>query len=66
MESYKPNEEPNLSSYLSDMFEHIYNNEIVVNKEIKESMPEDSYKWDFLGEKSFKTMNISEELYKVI
>lgn len=63
---YKPNEEPNLSSYLSDMFEHIYNNEIVVNKEIKESMPEDSYKWDFLGEKSFKTMNISEELYKVI
>jgi len=64
--AYKPDEEPNLSLYLSDMFEHIYNNEIVVSKEIKDSLPSDGYEWDFLGEKPFKNMGINESLYKLL
>lgn len=63
---YKANEEPNLSPYLADMFEHIYNNEIVVNKEIYENINDENYKWDFLGEKTFKNLNTTEELYKLI
>ena len=62
----KPDEEPNLSSFLADMFEHIYNNEIVMTKEIRENLGEDNYQLDFLGEKNFKSLNKSEELYKII
>lgn len=62
----KPDEEPNLSSFLADMFEHIYNNEIVMTKEIRENLGEDNYHLDFLGEKNFKSLNKSEELYKII
>ena len=64
--AYKPNEEPNLSNYLNDMFEHIYNNEIVINKEIKDALKSDSYKLDFLGEKPFKSFDRTEELYKLL
>ncbi len=63
---YKPNEEPNLSNYLADMFEHIYNNEIVISKEIKESLKPNSYNLDFLGEKPFKSFDKNEELYKLL
>ena len=64
--SYDSKSMPNLSNFLSDMFEHIYNNEIVVTKKIADYLAEKDYKLDFLGEKSFPHMESSEELYKLI
>ncbi len=63
---YKQNEETNQNLYLNDMFEHIYNNEIVLNKEIKENLNEQDYHLDFLGEKNFKNLKVEEELYKLL
>lgn len=64
--AYKPEEEPNLSTFWADMFEHIYNNEVVMTADVKNEMSGSSYTLDFLGEKNFKTLNISKELYKII
>ena len=64
--AYKPEEEPNLSTFWTDMFEHIYNNEVVMTADVKNEMSGTGYTLDFLGEKNFKTLNISQELYKII
>ncbi len=64
--AYKPEEEPNLSTFWADMFEHIYNNEVVMTADVKNEMSGSGYTLDFLGEKNFKTLNISKELYKII
>ena len=64
--AYKPEEEPNLSTFWTDMFEHIYNNEVVMTADVKNEMSGTGYTLDFLGEKNFKTLNISKELYKII
>lgn len=63
---YKPEEEVNLSSFLSDMFEHIYSNEIVMTKAVAEELKDGEYHLDYLGEKNFKTLSITEELYKIV
>ena len=62
----KPEEGASLNNFLSDMFEHIYSNEIVMTKDIAEELKESEYHLDYLGEKNFKTLGIAEELYKVI
>ncbi len=59
-------EEASLNNFLSDMFEHIYSNEIVMTKDIAEELKESEYHLDYLGEKNFKTLGLIEELYKVI
>ena len=63
---HKQEEGASLSNFLSDMFEHIYSNEIVMTKDIAEELKESEYHLDYLGEKNFKTLGIAEELYKVI
>ncbi len=55
-----------LSSFLSDMFEHIYSNEVVMTKDIAEELKESEYHLDYLGEKNFKILGIAEDLYKII
>lgn len=62
----KPEEGASLNNFLSDMFEHIYSNEIVMTKDIAEELKESEYHLDYLGEKNFKTLGLTEELYKVI
>ena len=64
--AYKPEEEVNLSNFLSDMFEHIYSNEIVMTKAVAEELKDGEYHLDYLGEKNFKTLGITEELYKIV
>ncbi len=64
--SYEPENMPNLNDFLSDMFEHIYNNEIVATKSVAEALSGSEYKFDFLGEKNFPHFNRGEELYKLI
>lgn len=57
--------EPNLSHYVSDIFEHIYNNEIVTVKDIATALEADSYELEFLGDKQLKETNTTAELYKL-
>lgn len=57
--------EPNLSHYVSDIFEHIYNNEIVAVKEIASVLEGEGCNFDFLGDKLLKESGISTELYKL-
>ena len=64
--AYKPEDEVNLSSFLADMFEHIYSNEIVMTKAVAEELKDGEYHLDYLGEKNFKTLGITEELYKIV
>lgn len=63
---YQADEEPNLSSFLADMFEHIYNNEIVLTGDVRADLPQDAYQLDFLGEKNLKNLGIDKELYKLV
>ncbi len=58
--------EPNLNNFWQDIFEHIYNGEIVVTKEIAESLQDAGYKFDYLGEKKFTKLNKEVELYKLL
>ena len=62
----KPENEPNLSERLSDIFEHIYNQEIVVTKPVFEALQESGRHFDYLGEKTLNKLNINVELYKLL
>lgn len=62
----KPNEAPNLSDYLADMFDHVYNNEIVVTAPVHEALATSDYKFDFLGEKIFSRRGTAVALYKLL
>ena len=57
--------EPNLNQYVADIFEHIYNNEIVAVKEIADILAGDKYELEFLGDKLLKECNQTVELYKL-
>ena len=57
--------EPNLNTYILDIFEHIYNNEIIVIKDIALLLDGDGYEVEFLGDKLLKGTGINEELYKL-
>lgn len=57
--------EPNLNTYLLDIFEHIYNNEIVVIKDATMLLEGEGYELDFLGDKLLKTTGSTEALYKL-
>lgn len=59
-----PEDEPNLSNFLKDMFEHIYNNEIVLTKEVQAHLDGTDYRMEYLGEKSFALLGRTVELYK--
>ena len=59
------NTEPNLNTYILDIFEHIYNNEIVTIKDIASVLEADSYELDYLGDKQLKSSNTTAELYKL-
>ena len=63
---YKAEEGRSLNSFLSDMFEHIYSNEIVMTKDVADELKDGEYHLDYLGEKNFKNLSITEELYKIV
>lgn len=56
----------NLSSYIKDVFEHVYDQEIVISEEIKSKLKDDKYSFDFLGDKNLKTIGKTEGLYKLM
>lgn len=49
--------------YIRDMFEHVYNNEIILVKKVADSV--DGYEKEFLGDKSLKNSNTTVALYKM-
>ncbi len=57
--------ESGFNKNILDIFEHIYNNEIVAVKEINQVLEGDIYEFDFLGEKLLKESNTTAELYKL-
>lgn len=59
-----PDIEPNLNNFLKDMFEHIYNNEIVLTKDVQEHLDGTDYQLEYLGEKNFALLGKTVELYK--
>lgn len=59
-------DEPNLNNFLKDMFEHIYNNEIVITKEVQSYLEGSDYKLEYLGEKNFQLLGRPVELYKYL
>lgn len=63
---YEAAEEPNLNGYLEDLFDHVYNNEIVVTSGVRDALPSADYNFDFLGEKLFSRLNRTVELYKLL
>ena len=64
---FKEEDEPSYrSSFLADMFEHIYNNEIVMTANVQANLKENPRHLDYLGEKQFKNLGIDVELYKLL
>ncbi len=63
---YHEDEDPNESSLLDDMFDHVYNGEIIVSAAIKDDMQDhDEYHFEDLGEKILEKSHINMELYKL-
>lgn len=58
--------EPNLNNFWLDIFEHVYNGEIVVTKDVADALEDTGYKFDYLGEKKFSKLNVDVELYKLL
>lgn len=61
-----PKNEPNLSPYIQDVFEHVYDSEIIIDEEIKDNLNDDRYNFDFLGEKTLKNSGKTVALYKLM
>lgn len=53
------------NAFIADMFEHVYNGEIVMLKTIADSLNDEDYNKEYLGNKTLKNLNISVDLYKL-
>ena len=51
--------------FISDVFEHIYNGEIVMIKDTADNIDDEENSKEFLGDKLLKNTNSSIELYKL-
>lgn len=59
-------EEVNLSPYIEDIFTHTYDNEIIVDEDIKKELAVGKYSVDFLGDKKLNKTKKTVALYKLI
>lgn len=63
----RPEEEAaNLDDYIKDVLEHTYNNEILVTEKVKNSIRDEKYNFEFLGEKHLNKSNQLVPLYKLV
>ncbi len=62
---YRENETPNESPYLSDIFEHVYNGELVATEEIVQELDNTNYDFEDLGEKILKNSGAKVTLFKL-
>ena len=51
--------------YIKDIFEHVYNNEIVLIKDIAQILESEEYNVEYLGDKVLKESKKSAELFKL-
>lgn len=59
-------EEVNLSPYIEDIFVHTFDNEIIVDDDIKKELAVGKYSVDFLGDKKLNKTKKTVALYKLI
>lgn len=59
-------EEVNLSPYIEDIFFHTYDNEIIVDDDVKKELAVGKYSVDFLGDKKLNKTKKTVALYKLI
>lgn len=59
-------DEVNLSPYVEDIFVHTYDNEILVDEDIKNELAVGKYSIDFLGDKKLNKSKKTVALYKLI
>lgn len=52
-------------TYIKDIFEHVYNNEIVVIKDFSQILDGEGFELEYLGNKVLKELKNSTELYKL-
>ena len=55
----------NLNSYVTDILDYAYNQDIIVNNAIKDELLESSYGFEFLGDKQLRKCDIAIPLYKM-
>lgn len=63
--SLTPEQEEKMALFLQDMLEQTYDNEIIVNEEVKKQLQGEKYSFEFLGEKVLNKTGASEALYKM-
>lgn len=56
----------NPEDYITDVLDHTYNNEILVTEKIKNSMNDEKYGFEFLGEKRLNKSDKLVALYKLV
>ena len=59
-------QDSNFYEYLDDIFEHVYNNEIILTEAIMNRLSDAKYKFDFLGEKNISHSAEAISLYKLL
>jgi hypothetical protein len=63
--SIPTDEAVNLGTYISDVLDCAYNQEIIVNDAVKDELLDSSYSFEFLGEKNLHKSEIVASLYKM-
>lgn len=65
--AYQSADAPNLNDLVKDIFEHVYDGEVVVTGEVKNTLEQDGrYNFDFLGEKKLSHSGEMIPLYKLL
>lgn len=64
--SLRQEQEEQLSLFLQDVLEQTYDNEIIVNEEVKRQLQGEKYNFEFLGEKILNKTGAAESLFKII
>ena len=55
----------NINSYITDILDYAYNQDIIINNAIKDELLESSYGFEFLGDKPLRKCEITVPLYKM-
>ncbi len=63
---YPEEQAANLDDYIKDVLEHTYNNEILISEKIKNSIHDEKYSFEYLGEKRLNKTDQLVALYKLV
>ncbi len=63
---FKEKQDVDESEFLADVFEHVYNGEVIMDKEIASELENTDYEIEALGEKMLERTKLQIELFKLI